>query len=76
VNLTLTRGVPAGWPGLTGRVDAVLLAGHTIPPAQAPHLLVCGPTGFVETVAGALIELGHDPDRIKTERFGASGGPS
>jgi ferredoxin-NADP reductase len=76
VNLTLTRGVPAGWPGLTGRIDAVLLAGHTIPPAQAPHLLVCGPTGFVETVAGALIELGHDPGRIKTERFGASGGPS
>lgn len=76
VNLTLTRAAPAGWPGLIGRVDAALLADHTVPPAQEPHLLVCGPTGFVETVAGALIEVGHDPDRIKTERFGASGGPS
>jgi ferredoxin-NADP reductase len=37
-------------------------------------VLVCGPTGFVETVAGALIDLGHDLSRIKTERFGASGG--
>jgi ferredoxin-NADP reductase len=52
----------------------MLLAKHTVPPAQGPHLLVCGPTGFVETVAGALIGLGHDPDRIKTERFGGNGG--
>jgi ferredoxin-NADP reductase len=75
VNVTLTRGAPAGWSGLTGRVDAALLAAHTVSPAQAPHLLVCGPTSFVETVAGALIDLGHDPTRVKTERFGATGGP-
>ncbi len=75
VNVTLTRGAPAGWTGLTGRVDVVLLTAHTVPPAQAPHLLVCGPTSFVETVAGALIDLGHDPTRVKTERFGATGGP-
>jgi ferredoxin-NADP reductase len=75
VNVTLTRGAPAGWTGLTGRVDAALLAAHTVPPAQAPHLLVCGPTSFVETVAGVLIDLGHDPARVKTERFGATGGP-
>ncbi len=75
VNVTLTRGAPAGWTGLTGRVDATLLTAHTVSPAQAPHLLVCGPTGFVETVASALIGLGHDPGRIKTERFGATGGP-
>lgn len=75
VSVTLTRGAPAGWTGLTGRVDAALLTAHTLPPARTPHLLVCGPTGFVETVAGALIDLGHDPTRIKTERFGATGGP-
>jgi ferredoxin-NADP reductase len=75
VRVTLTRGAPADWTGLTGRVDPVMLAAHTVSPAQAPQLLVCGPTGFVETVAGALIDLGHDPSRIKTERFGASGGP-
>ena len=75
MTVTLTRAAPAGWTGLTGRVDPVMLAAHTVSPAQAPQLLVCGPTGFVETVAGALIDLGHDPSRIKTERFGASGGP-
>jgi ferredoxin-NADP reductase len=75
VNVSLTRGAPAGWTGLTGRVDAALLAAHTVPPAQAPQLLVCGPTSFVETVVGALIDLGHDPGLIKAERFGASGGP-
>lgn len=73
VSMTLTRGTPAGWTGLTGRVGAALLAEHTIPPAQEPDLLVCGPTGFVETVASALIDLGHDLNRIKTERFGATG---
>ena len=75
VHVTLTREVPAGWTGLTGRVDAALLAAHTVSPAQAPHLLVCGPTSFVETVASALMDLGHDPGRVKTERFGATGGP-
>lgn len=75
VNVTLTRGAPAGWTGLTGRVDAALLAAHAVSPAQAPQLLVCGPTTFVETVASGLIELGHDPGLIKAERFGATGGP-
>jgi ferredoxin-NADP reductase len=35
---------------------------------------VCGPTAFVEVAAGSLVALGHDPARIKTERFGATGG--
>jgi ferredoxin-NADP reductase len=37
---------------------------------------VCGPTAFVETIARELINLNHDPRRVKTERFGATGGPS
>jgi hypothetical protein len=28
----------------------------------------------VESVASVLVELGYDPSRIKTERFGPSGG--
>ena len=75
VDLTLTRGTPADWTGLTGRVDAGLLREHTVSAASRPHVLVCGPTAFVETVAGRLIDLGHDPGRVKTERFGATGGP-
>jgi ferredoxin-NADP reductase len=34
---------------------------------------VCGPTPFVEAVAEALVTLGHEPARIKTERFGPTG---
>jgi ferredoxin-NADP reductase len=74
VQITLTRGAPSLWTGLTGRVGAGVLAENTIPPAQRPHLLVCGPTGFVESVARDLVALGHPTERIRTERFGATGG--
>jgi ferredoxin-NADP reductase len=37
-------------------------------------VFVCGPTGFVETVADLLVDAGHQPGKIKTERFGPSGG--
>jgi ferredoxin-NADP reductase len=36
--------------------------------------MVCGPTPLVEAVARMLVELGHPPDRVKTERFGPTGG--
>jgi ferredoxin-NADP reductase len=74
VRLTLTRGAPAGWGGLTGRVDAAMLAAQALPATAAPRVLVCGPTAFVETVARELVALGHDPARVQTERFGATGG--
>jgi ferredoxin-NADP reductase len=48
-------------------VDAV-----TIPAADAPGVFVCGPTGFVEAVARSLVDLGHEPQNVKTERFGGS----
>ncbi|MEV4889051.1 ferredoxin reductase [Nonomuraea sp. NPDC055795] len=41
-------------------------------PGPGPGCFVCGPTGFVEAAADLLVGLGHDPARIKTERFGAS----
>jgi ferredoxin-NADP reductase len=43
-------------------------------PRRRPLLYVCGPTGFVEHVAGLLVDLGHDPHTVKTERFGPTGG--
>lgn len=61
------------WALSHGRVDAALLAQHVVPPEQDPAVFVCGSSGFVETVAAALVELGHAPGRVKTERFGASG---
>ncbi|MDQ3714760.1 MAG: ferredoxin reductase [Actinomycetota bacterium] len=74
VTLVLTRQAPADWGGPTGRVDAQLLREHVLPPDAAPQVFVCGPTGFVEAVASVLTELGHPPGRVKTERFGDSGG--
>jgi ferredoxin-NADP reductase len=67
---TLTRRQPPNWTGLTGRVNRVMLAQHVWPAFTRPLCYVCGPTGFVETVASALVALGHQPGRIKTERFG------
>ncbi|WP_433049890.1 ferredoxin reductase [Dactylosporangium sp. CS-033363] len=43
---------------------------HTWPNDFSPSVYVCGPTGFVETTADLLIALGHDPQRIRTERYG------
>ena len=72
--LTLTRGQPAGWTGLHRRVDRDMLEEVVWPASDAPRVFVCGPTPFVESVADTLVQLGHAPQRIKTERFGATGG--
>jgi ferredoxin-NADP reductase len=74
VTVALTRAAPEGWTGLTGRVDRNILQDKAFPPDATPEVFVCGPTGFVEAVSAALVELGHQPHLVKTERFGASGG--
>jgi ferredoxin-NADP reductase len=71
---TLTGSRPAGWTGYARRVDAAMLAEFGSPPAARPRIFVCGPTPFVEAVAEALVALGHEPERIRTERFGPTGG--
>ena len=71
---TLTRAQPPGWTGYGRRVDSAMVAEVAPPPADQPLCFACGPTGFVESVASALVELGHDPARVKTERFGPTGG--
>ena len=72
---TLTRQAPRpGWRGHNRRIDAPMLAEVGFPPAAAPQIFVCGPTPMVEAVAEALVGLGHEPRRVKTERFGATGG--
>jgi ferredoxin-NADP reductase len=69
---TLTRSQPPGWTGYSGRVDAAMLARTAWPASQHPLAFVCGPTRFVETVAGQLVALGYPPGRVKTERFGGT----
>jgi ferredoxin-NADP reductase len=71
---TLTRRRPPNWTGYGRRVDRAMLADTAWRPAEKPLAFTCGPTAFVETVATHLGELGYDPDRIKTERFGPTGG--
>ena len=74
IRFTLTRQQPAGWRGYARRIDVPLLAEVAFPSDTDPLVYICGPTGFVEAVAEGLVQLGHDPSRIRTERFGPTGG--
>jgi ferredoxin-NADP reductase len=71
---TLTRSQPPGWTGYSRRIDDEMLAEVAPAPEERPLTFVCGPTPLVESVATALVGLGHDAGRIKTERFGPTGG--
>jgi ferredoxin-NADP reductase len=70
VDYVFTRRTPPGHPVPPGRITRDILAELTIPAAEAPAVFVCGPTPFVEALATWLVELGHDPLVVKTERFG------
>jgi ferredoxin-NADP reductase len=74
VGYVYTRTTPAGWPVPPGRIGAGALAAPGWAPDRNLAVFVCGPTGFVETTANLLVNAGHDPRTIKTERFGPSGG--
>jgi ferredoxin-NADP reductase len=73
IRFTLTRERPNGWRGYSRRVDRELIGEVSWPPSERPRVYVCGPTGFVEAAASALVGLGHEPDQIRTERFGPTG---
>jgi ferredoxin-NADP reductase len=74
VTHTLTREQPSDWTGFKRRIDRVMLEEVTWPPSEHPNVFVCGPTPLVETVAATMVDLGHKPERVKTERFGPTGG--
>jgi ferredoxin-NADP reductase len=71
VEYLYTRAAPEGWPRPLGRISLEDLKDGASPPADC---YVCGPTGFVEVAADLLLALGHDAARIRTERFGPTGG--
>jgi ferredoxin-NADP reductase len=73
VTHTLTRAQPPGWQGHARRIDAAMLEEAGWRPQERPLVYVCGPTRLVEAVAADLVALGHDPARVKTERFGPTG---
>ena len=77
VCLTLTRRQPPGWNGYARRVDPAMLRDcigqlAAINGGDEGQLLcyVCGPTGFVEAAADALLAVGVPETVIRTERFG------
>ena len=74
IRYTLTREQPEGWQGYERRIDEELLGEVTWPRSERPLVYACGPTAFVETAASALVALGHEPGRIRLERFGPTGG--
>jgi ferredoxin-NADP reductase len=74
VTFAWTRSAPSDRDRPPGRVDAALLAAAAWPAEVRPTCYVCGPTGFVERVADLLVAAGHDAGRIRTERFGPTGG--
>jgi ferredoxin-NADP reductase len=73
VHFTLTRRQPDDWRGYRRRIDRELLEDVSWPSGEQPLVYVCGPTAFVETAATVLVGLGHEPTRIRTERFGPTG---
>jgi ferredoxin-NADP reductase len=74
VRTTLTRSSPQGWNGWSRRVDAEMLRELGPSAERRPYTFVCGPTAFVERVAELLVEIGHEPNAVHTERFGPTGG--
>ena len=72
VRFVYTREVPAGWPEPPKRISVATVNTYGWPPDFQPDCYVCGPTSFVEATANILVALGHDPKKIRTERFGGT----
>jgi ferredoxin-NADP reductase len=73
ITYAYTRVTPKDWPRPAGRIDAPFIAMGAWPSSLRPTSYVCGPTSFVEHTTDLLISVGHDRERIRTERFGATG---
>ena len=72
LDLVYTRSTPPGWAEPPGRLTHTGVEARVVPAAWDPLVFVCGPTGFVEAVAQSLVDLGHRPSSIRTERFGGT----
>ena len=71
---TLTRSRPADWKGYARRIDNAMLREVAAPLGRSLQVFICGPTLMVESAANALVKIGIDSNRIRTERFGPTGG--
>jgi ferredoxin-NADP reductase len=55
-----------------GAAAALAADGLAAGDGATERIFVCGPSPFVETAASLLVQRGHAPGRIHTERFGPS----
>ena len=63
---------------LNGRVDGekiALLARTIVRPSEVDGYFLCGPYGLVEEGRAALLAVGVEPSRIKSELFSSDGAP-
>jgi ferredoxin-NADP reductase len=72
LDLVYTRSTPQGWADAPGRLTHTGVASRVFSADEDPLVYVCGPTNFVEAVAGWLVDQGHPPASIRTERFGGT----
>ena len=68
---TITRGASEEWIGKTGRIDRAMIDSALVDMGVNPEsAYVCGGSGFVESIANTLLDIGLDFKQIHTERFG------
>ncbi|WP_371740422.1 oxidoreductase [Frigoribacterium sp. VKM Ac-2860] len=70
VDWVFSRTAPEGHARPVGRLTRDELERLVLPASEHPLVYVCGANSFVAVVAGWLVELGHAPTRVRTERFG------
>jgi len=70
VDWVYSRTAPEGHDRPAGRLTRDELERLVLPASEHPLVYVCGANSFVAVVAGWLVELGHAPTRVRTERFG------
>jgi ferredoxin-NADP reductase len=69
-HVTLSR-PHSDWTGLRGHISRELIE-STVGDLPAQHFFICGPTSFMESSRGILLDLGVVPERIMQESFGTS----
>jgi len=74
ISLLYSDSAPEGTARPVGRIRPDDLAATGLPGGSGARAYVCGPTAFVEAVAGLLADHGYDPSSVRTERFGPTGG--
>ncbi|MEO7123348.1 MAG: ferredoxin reductase [Lacisediminihabitans sp.] len=73
IDFAFSRATPQGWPSTPARLDRAAVEASVLTPDTGATIFVCGSTPFVEAIANWLVEAGHPPDKIRTERFGGIG---